>query len=129
MSFEADGQARIDLQLARLGAPASVPPNAPGPFAFQDTNYVLDILTRAGFEDPAVETVLTPLIYPGDLGQAASLASKVGAAVRIMNELGGTEEDGAAIAAQTEKAFKPFVKEDGVHVPALIHVYRAINAG
>jgi SAM-dependent methyltransferase len=52
--------------LELLPAPAEVPPRSPGPFAFEDPDYINEILSSSGFSDVAIESISHPLLFgPG----------------------------------------------------------------
>jgi SAM-dependent methyltransferase len=115
-----------DAAVARLGAPPPVPPTAPGPLAFSDIGYVLDILRSSGFAAPAAETVFLQLEPPGAVSDAARLATSVGPASRIMIAMDGGPEDADAIRQKIAAGFAPFWDGDGVRVPAVINLFSAI---
>lgn len=111
--------------VARLGKPAKLPPRTPGPMAFAETDYVTDILHQAGWSGISAQPTDLALTPPGGVTGAAELASRVGMAIRVMNERGGTEEDMAAIISQTRDSFTAFDGPDGVQVPARVNLYQA----
>ena len=120
-------KAPLDFAVARYGPPEPAPPRAPGPMAFQETAYVEEILEAAGFQEIAVEIEDVPLIYKGALEEAAALASQVGPAARLMKAAGGGAQDIAAITQQVAEAFRPFIKEGVVQVPAQFNFLSAIK--
>ena len=65
--------------LELLPAPPEMPPRTPGPFAFEEADYVTEVLTRAGFESVAV----TPLQKPLNFGRGLSLIDIVERLVQI----------------------------------------------
>jgi len=65
--------------LELLPAPPEIPPRTPGPFAFEEPDYVAEILTKAGFEHVAV----TPLRQPLTFGRGMSLEDIVERLVEI----------------------------------------------
>ena len=65
--------------LELLPAPPEIPPRTPGPFAFEEADYVAEILAEAGFEDVAV----TPLRQPLTFGRGMSLEDIVERLVEI----------------------------------------------
>ena len=65
------------LQL--LPAPPEMPPRTPGPFAFEEAEYVMEVLTSAGFES----VVVTPLQQPLTFGRGLSLTDIVERLVQI----------------------------------------------
>ena len=65
--------------LELLPAPPEIPPRTPGPFAFEEADYVAEILTEAGFEHVAV----TPLRQPLTFGRGMSLEDIVERLVEI----------------------------------------------
>lgn len=116
-----------DFAVARYGPPEPTPPRAPGPMAFEETGYVEEILTAAGFRTFTVETEDLPLIYKGSLEDAAALASQVGPAARLTKAAGGGPEDIAAIAAEVAEIFRPYVSEAEVRVPARFNFLAAVR--
>lgn len=114
-----------DAAVARLGKPSAVSPTAPGPMAFADRAYVLDILEKAGWKQPRGEATTVLLEYDGQIADLARLAISIGPAVRVMNELQGGPDDAAAIAAETARALAAFWTKDGARIPAAINRFTA----
>ncbi|MEJ6708940.1 MAG: class I SAM-dependent methyltransferase [Amylibacter sp.] len=112
-----------------LGHPPSFDPHAPGPFAFADLDYVLEILTNAGFTAPRVQTLDIPLHLAGTAANAAKLSSYIGPADSVIRAQGGTQADKDQIVTITEQKLKPYEGDGAVTVPAKIHLYCATNAG
>ena len=67
--------AALDL----LPAPPEMPPRTPGPFAFEEADYVTEVLTSAGFES----VVVTPLQQALIFGRGLSLTNIVERLVQI----------------------------------------------
>ena len=65
--------------LELLPAPPEMPPRTPGPFAFEEADYVTEVLTSAGFES----VVVTPLQQPLTFGRGLSLTDIVERLVQI----------------------------------------------
>ena len=65
--------------LELLPAPPEMPPRTPGPFAFEEADYIGEILTSAGFGSVAV----TPLQKPLNFGRGLSLVDIVERLVQI----------------------------------------------
>ncbi len=65
--------------LELLPAPPEIAPRTPGPFAFEEADYVAEILAEAGFEHVAV----TPLRQPLTFGRGMSLEDIVERLVEI----------------------------------------------
>ena len=65
--------------LELLPAPPEIPPRTPGPFAFEEADYVAEILAEAGFEPVTV----TPLRQPLTFGRGMSLEDIVERLVEI----------------------------------------------
>jgi SAM-dependent methyltransferase len=114
-----------DAAIARLGAPPPVPPTAPGPLAFSDVGYVLDILRKSGFAAPAGETVSLQLEPPGSVSDAVRLATSLGPASRIMTAMNGGPEDADAIRQAIAVGFTPYWNGNAVRVPAVINLFSA----
>ncbi|WP_195822011.1 class I SAM-dependent methyltransferase [Roseobacter sp. MH60115] len=111
-----------------LGAPPSVDPDAPGPFAFRDVARVTDILTEAGFTDVSADVAALHLAPPGLLPEVARMATSVGPAARTVEYFQGSAADADAIAVRVEKVFEAFQTDQGVRVPAEINFFKARRA-
>ena len=111
--------------VAQLGKPSPASPRAPGPLAFQDTGYVVEILEKAGWSQcvGCIETV--HLFYPGSVEEVAQLASNIGPSARIVKEHGGSQENVAEIGRRTASQFKQYATEDGVRIPAQLTFFDA----
>jgi SAM-dependent methyltransferase len=114
-----------DAAVARLGNPAPATPRAPGPLAFQDTDYVLGILKEAGYSECSASVETVSMHYPGTVEEVASLASNIGPAVRIVRDFGGNDEDLVEIGKETTLGFEQFVVDDGVRIPAILNFFDA----
>jgi SAM-dependent methyltransferase len=112
-----------------LGNPPPFDPRAPGPFAFADTDYTLDILSQAGFANPTASTKDIPLTLKGTAANAAKLSSYIGPADSVIRAQGGTDNDKAKIVANTQEQLKHYENNGTVTVPAKIHIYSATNSG
>lgn len=108
-----------------LGSPPSHHPHAPGPFAFSDEIYTLEILKAAGFSEAKVETRDIWLALKGTAADAAKVSSYIGPADSVVRAMGGSDEDKAIIVSQTEKALAAYASDGLVKVPAKIHLYLA----
>lgn len=109
----------------RLGPVPPTDPDAPGPFAFQNAGRVTEMLRAVGLSEvrgDEVELMLTP---SGDVTAAATLAVRVGPAVRIMQAKHGTPEDEQAIAARIAADFRDYESGGAVQIPAAIIFYSA----
>lgn len=110
-----------------LGSPPSHDPQTPGPFAFADTSYTMNILIKSGFSDPQVKTLDIPLTLTGDAKTAANLSACIGPADSVIRAMGGTQKDKAEIITRTEIKLRTYEIEGMVKVPAKIHIYTATN--
>jgi SAM-dependent methyltransferase len=113
----------VAAAIARLGKPAPLDPNAPGPMAFQNPERVLQIMDAAGLKNTRClsETVaLTPL---GTEAEVAAFTTRVGPASRIMAEFSASEADTAAIEAEVGARFAPYETAQGMRIPCCVHFY------
>ncbi|WP_207102992.1 class I SAM-dependent methyltransferase [Paracoccus shandongensis] len=106
-----------------LGAPPDPPSPGPGPLAFADPAFVLDLMKQAGLSDGRVDTRQIDLTPPGGPSGAASLATRVGPAARLLRICNASPRDRVAIAGQIETAFAAFAQGAGVRIPSSIHVF------
>ena len=108
-----------------LGNPPPMNPRDPGPFAFADTDYVLNILKDAGFAAPTVNTKDIPLTLQGSAADAAELSSYIGPANSVIRAQCGTASDKAEIVKATKTELERYSREGTVTVPSKIHIYSA----
>lgn len=116
-----------DAAIARLGPAPKGPPNEPGPLAFSDRDYVLGILSDAGFAAAAAEAVAVELTAPNTPDAAGELAVSVGPASRIISANKGTADDTAVITAETTADLMTYQTASGILVPAVINLFSARN--
>lgn len=114
-----------ETAIARLGEPPPLPPDAPGPMAFQDTAHTADILARAGLTGISAAVEEVALTVPGTLPEIAAFAGNLGPVSRIMREREGTEDDLAAIRRALEDRFAQFMTPEGFRIPATFNFYKA----
>lgn len=115
--------------VSRLGPPDPVDSNAPGPLGFQDIDYVVDVLKKAGFRNVTGEVSAITLKHQGPLKKVADLASNIGPAARILKKYCGTDADVAAIQEAVMEKFRVFEKPEGVGIPAKLNFFEAVNPG
>ncbi len=111
-----------------LGRPPPAEPRAPGPMAFAETDYVLEMLDSAGFVDRAASTEDVGLFHPGGLAAIVDLATVVGPAARILQMFEGGPEDLAEIGRRIAQTFGEYVVEDGIRIPANVNFFAATKA-
>ena len=98
--------------LELLPAPPEMPPRTPGPFAFEEADYVTDVLTSAGFGNVAV----TPLKQPLTFGHGLSLTDiverlvQIGPIAQMVREAPVDLQQ--PVRAKVVDAVKPFFSED-----------------
>ena len=118
-------EAPRDAAVAQLGEPSPSSPTAPGPLAFADIDYVVDILDCAGFVACRGEKEQVQLFNPGSVEEVAYLASNIGPSARILKEFNGTPDDVLAIGHGVAKAFERYAVENGVRIPATLNFFEA----
>ena len=98
--------------LELLPAPPEMPPRTPGPFAFEEADYVTAVLTNAGFESVAV----TPLQRPLTFGHGLSLTNiverlvQIGPIAQMVRD--APEDLQQPVRDKVADAVKPFYSED-----------------
>ena len=102
-----------------------MPPRAPGPTAFAETDYVMQILHGAGFGDVRVDTETCDLIGADTTANTAAFAVNVGPAARILKTYDPSPETIAAITADVEAELFPYLRAEGVRVPARLNFVSA----
>ena len=114
--------------VAQLGKPTPADPNAPGPLAFQDVARVTDMMAEAGLQNPRAVCETVQLTPEGPFADIVAFAAQVGPAARIIAEFSATEADAAAIVAAVSRGFAKYQTDQGLRVPAGIHLYCASAA-
>ncbi|MFK7882322.1 class I SAM-dependent methyltransferase [Roseobacter sp.] len=112
----------------RLGAPPSVDPDAPGPFAFRDVDRVVQILSSAGFVEIQADVSDVFLEPAGTPSEVAQMATSVGPAARTVEIFQGNFADSQAIANRVQEVFQSFDTQSGVRVPAEINFFQATRS-
>ena len=108
-----------------LGTPAPAQPRAAGPMAFAETDYVMDILTGAGYADIRIETETCDLVGAATVKETANISLNTGPAYRLLKSQNASPEIVASIEADIETAFAPYLQSDAVKVPAELHFVHA----
>jgi len=113
------------VAVERLGPVAPGAPDAPGPMAFRDRERVVGILQAAGFSRCEGVEHKIDLHHPGGLEAVMNIVSHVGPIARMMRDMGGTEEDGAAILGRIASEMRNFEAADGIRIPAGVNLFSA----
>lgn len=108
-----------------LGDMPKVDRTLPGPFAFEDSARVLDMMHTAGLADPAVETVHLDLTPPGDATATAALFLKIGPAQKAAEYHKADAAQTAQVCDAVANAISQFDTDLGLRIPACIHIYSA----
>lgn len=87
-------------------------PQAPGPFAFADPDYVRDILQSAGLSEISIEPVTARLNLGATLDEAIALQGEIGPMARVLAELEDQHRDEALAAAR--QALEAHLTDSGV---------------
>jgi SAM-dependent methyltransferase len=115
-----------DAASSVLGEAPPTPPRAPGPTAFAETGYVLDILQAAGYRDRSADAEEVTLEFPGDLSALTRLATVVGPAARLLRTFEATADQAAEVSRRIDDALRGFAVDEGVRIPARINFFAAV---
>jgi SAM-dependent methyltransferase len=115
----------VGAVIARMGKPAPSDPNAPGPMAFQDPDRVTKIMGAAGLANVRCLSETVDLTPDGSLADVVAFATRVGPAARILAEFSAIDADAAAIEAEVGKHLAVYDTDNGLRIPAGIHLYCA----
>lgn len=107
-----------------LGRPEPLGPHAPGPMAFDDPDYVRDVLGRAGWRAVTI-TEAEPALADDPMDRLVHFATTMGPSGGLIAERAPAPEVLAAIRAEIEAAFAPFERGGRVRVPGLIYLVGA----
>lgn len=114
----------MTILAARLGRPEPRPPHAPGPMAFDDPDYVRDLLTRAGWHDISI-TETHPVVMNEPLEQATRTALELGPASALLRERQPSAETIAELQAEIGRAFAGKLKDGRVHLESTVYAVTA----
>ena len=117
-------QIPFDIVRTRLGPPEPRHPHAPGPLAFSDASYVAYILAKSGFSQIAVTPTAVSVIGKS-LEDEAQIACFLGPAGALLDEKQADPETRAATREDVAAAIAEFQTNDGMSLPATVHVVTA----
>ena len=103
--------------------PEAPPTDGPNPFAFADQAFVRNVLTSAGFSDPAFELCKATLTVGADMAAAIDFLTRIGPLSRVLAELAPDQQ--AQALATVEAALQPHVTDAGVQLGASCWVVTA----
>ncbi len=112
--------ATFEVAVAALGAPKPRKPHAPGPLAFDDAEYVREMLGEAGFVDVAVRSMAMAL-QGESLAREAEIATLIGPSGALLDEKAADPAMRARLRGAFERALAGIVRP-GVQLPAMVHV-------
>lgn len=118
------------VPVAAVASVVPVPPpepNAPGPFAFADTERVGQILAAAGFTSVAFRSEYVSMKL-GGVEEAATFLTDMGPASRAIREAGGGEALRERARAAIATALAPHVRDGAVELGSAIWVVSAVKA-
>lgn len=114
----------FDIVAAELGLPEPKPPHAPGPLAFSDRNYLLDVLEKSGFSEILITPTAVPIIGES-LEAEVGIACVMGPSGALLDEKQADDETRARLSRATAIALQPFLDPDGLRLPATAFVVTA----
>ncbi|MEM8653832.1 MAG: methyltransferase domain-containing protein [Pseudomonadota bacterium] len=97
----------------------------PGPFAFEDSARVLQMMAEAGVENATAETVSIDLTPPGPVADTAALMMQIGPAEAAVKYHDADADAAARVEAAVADAIAQFDTPRGLRIPACIHIYSA----
>jgi SAM-dependent methyltransferase len=115
----------FDIIAAELGLPELKAVNAPGPLAFSDANYLMDILVKSGFSKIEITPTAVPIIGE-NLEAEARIAGILGPSGALLEEKEADDETRYRLSRVIAGALQSFVKPKGLLLPATVFVVTAI---
>lgn len=117
----------LAAQAARqtIGAPPKSDPDLPGPFAFRNTERVLDILDRAGLANASCEAAKVDLTPAGSLHDFAELLASIGPADAAVTHFNATQDQRAQLRGALIDHYSVFQTDKGLRIPAEINFFTA----
>ncbi|SIS60178.1 Ubiquinone/menaquinone biosynthesis C-methylase UbiE [Roseivivax lentus] len=111
--------------VARLGAPPSSDPDAPGPMALREPARIRAILEAAGFDDISVTPEDIRLHHPDGWEAAQRLLPAIGPIPGVIRDREGGPDDLRAILEDMRARWAPHLHADGLFLPARINLMTA----
>jgi SAM-dependent methyltransferase len=96
--------------------PEAAVSEGPNPFAFADQDYVINILTEAGFATPNFELCEATLTVGESMADAIDFLTRIGPLSRVIAELDGNLQKQALSAV--EDALQPYESSGGIQLGA-----------
>ena len=115
----------VEAVAPHLGRPEEADPHAPGPMAFADGPRVEAILAAAGWRDARVWPVPVTLTPEGPADAMGRLATRIGAAARLIRERARSEATRAEAQAAIAAAFAPYETAGHVRLPTVTNLITA----
>jgi SAM-dependent methyltransferase len=106
----------LDAVSAEVGMPVP-PPGIPGPFALDDAQQLLELLSGAGFTDVSVDEIVVPMRAGSFDEWFTRTLSLAGPLATIVASL--PDDTAQAIRARLEDAVRPYDTADGLELPGV----------
>jgi SAM-dependent methyltransferase len=117
----------LDAVIDLLGNPEAFSPDAPGAFAFANSDRVTGILRQAGFDEITAAPIQADVLMGRDLEEAGLYAATLTPAARTLVD--AHEEARAEAVARVTDALRPFQSPEGIRLGAACWIYEARNPG
>ena len=118
-----------DIAVKHVGPPAPTPPQAPGPMAFRDPDYLRGILTEAGFAGIRVAKRAFHVVGRSAAAEAEA-AAVLGPPGRLLDEKGSDAATRQAVVNETAAAFAAYAAPNGeVRLPGTFLLATARRPG
>jgi SAM-dependent methyltransferase len=118
----------LEVIATRLGLLDPIQPRAPGPLAFAQTDYIVEFLGQAEFDNITVETRNLQLNCNNDPAKVAEFLLEFGPGARILATQEIDTETRQQLVDELAKQVEAYMVADGVQIPANLHYVRAINS-
>ena len=118
-------QIPYEIAVKHVGPPKPQAPNAPGPMAMRDPDYVREVLSGAGLTEIAIEPTRFHVIGMSAASEAEH-AGALGPSGRLLDEKEADEATRRAVVKETEAAFAAqFGREGEIRLPGIFFLLRA----
>lgn len=97
----------------------------PGPFAFEDSTRVLNMMANAGVPGAQVDTVALHLTPPGSVKETAGMMMQIGPADAAVRFHQADQAAAHRVEQAVAEAIAQFDTDVGLRIPACIHIYDA----
>lgn len=101
----------------------------PGPFAWEETDRIVGLLSAAGWRDVAATPAALQLTPPGNAAETAKLLCEIGPAQSALRRAEASQPQAEALCAVLKEMLSEFAGTGGLRIPAEVTLFTGITTG